>query len=244
MRDRSNLRRGRRLLGVLVGVLVVAGAQSVSAHRSELSVEILSGQSGLSPDGTAMTLHLTTQCDPKWTIVEARVRVEQAQAWGETSFTPRCQRLTYGVTVTVPAAVGTFQTGSAQASAVLIVQQGKSKESRDSASLRARPSVSLMLGNRGTLEDGGAAVRVDVTVTCPRFASGLGGRVRVYDGQVVGTGSFGPTPCDGAPHTVTVRAQATEGTFRAGSAEAFAFVGIEEDGDIFQGADLRTIEVG
>ena len=239
MRDRSSL----RLLALLVGVLVASGAQSVGAHRSELSVEIVSQGSMLAPNGSSMTFDLETRCDPKWTIVEARVRVEQSQAWGETSFTPRCQRLTYGVRVTVPAASGTFETGTAQAHAVLIVRQSKMKESSDSAALRVRPSVSLLLGDGGALEDGGAAVSVHATVTCPRHAARLGGEVRVYDGQTVGTGSFGPTQCDGTPHTVAVRVPASEGTFGAGPAEAFAFVGVEEGGDVFHGGDLKTIGV-
>lgn len=232
-----------RLVALLIGALVLAGTPSASAHRTDLSVEIISEQSTISPDGTTMTFMLATRCDPKWTIAEARVRVDQSTAWGEASFIPRCQRLTYNLQVTVPALAGTFETGEAQASATLIVQQGKSKESRDAAALRVRPSVSLAIGDRATLEDGGAAVRLDVAVTCPRFATGVGGQLRVYDGQAVGTGSIAPSPCDGTPHMVTVRVQATEGAFRPGAAEAFGYVGVEEGGDLFQAADLRTIDI-
>lgn len=243
MSDRSLPRRARGLLAVLVALLVVGAAPSVSAHRTELSVEVVSDSSALSPDGRSMTFQLATRCDSKWTIVEASVRVEQAEAWGETSFTPRCQRLTYTLHVTVPAVQGTFQTGGTQASAVLVVQQGKTKEASDTAVLRARPRVSLQLADEARLLDGGAAVEIDATVTCPMVSSGLGGHVRVYDGEAVGTGSFGPTPCDALPHTLTVRVEASEGTFRVGPAEAFATVAIEEGGDVFHGVDLRTIAV-
>lgn len=240
---RSGFSRVGVVLALLIGVLVTPGAQSVSAHRTQLAVEVLSGQVALFPDGRSVLVHLKTQCDPKWTIVDARVRVEQGEAWGERSFTPRCQRLSYGLQVTVPTIVGTFRTGPAQSSAVLVVQQGKAKEARASATLDLRPRVSIQLGGTAALEDGGGAVRIDVTVTCPEVSTGLGGQVRVYDGQVAGTGTFGATPCDTTPHTVSVRVETTEGTFRVGSAEAFAFVGIEERGDIFQDADLRTVEV-
>lgn len=243
MSDRSLQRRGRGLLAALIALLVVGAAPSVSAHRTELSVEVVSDSSALSPDGRSMSFQIATRCDSKWTVVEATVRVEQSQAWGETSFTPRCARLRYTLHITVPAVQGTFQTGTTQASAVLIVGQGKTKEARDSGSLRARPSVSLQLADEATLLEGGAAVEIDATVTCPRISSALGGSVRVYDGEAVGTGSFGPTPCDASPHTVKVRVDASEGTFRVGSAEAFATTAIEEGGDVFHGVDLRTIAV-
>lgn len=232
----------RRLAMVgLVGLLVIGGAQVAGAHRTDLRVEVVSDQSSITPDGRSMSFHITTQCDRKWTIVEARVTAVQPQASGEASFTPRCNRLTNGVNVTVPALQGTFETGQAEVSALLVVQQGKTKESSDSASVRVRPSVSVVLADQALLEGGGQAARIDVTVTCPVAANGRGGDVRVYDGQVVATGSFPATPCDATPHTVSVRVETSGGSFQPGSAEAFAFAGIEEGGDIFQGADLRTV---
>jgi len=59
----------------------------------------------------------------------------------------------------------------------------------------------------------------------------------------VGTGSFGPTACDALPHKTSVRVETSEGTFRVGSAEAFAVASIEEGGDIISGGDLRTIQI-
>jgi hypothetical protein len=72
---------------------------------------------------------------------------------------------------------------------------------------------------------------------------GQGGQVRIYDGQVVGTGTFAPTPCDTLPHTVSVRVASSGGSFRVGSAEAEAFASVVEGGDVFPGGDLRTLQI-
>ena len=74
-------------------------------------------------------------------------------------------------------------------------------------------------------------------------SNGRGGQVSVYQGQVVGRGSFGPTTCDGLPHTVSVRVETSGGLFQVGSAEAEAFASVEEGGDIFPGSDLRTVQI-
>lgn len=233
-----------RLRIALVGLvaLMVVGPPAAQAHRTALSLEIISDQSSITPDGRSMTFNLTTRCDRKWTIVEATVRVTQAGAVGEGSFTPSCNRLTNVVVVTVPVVSGTFHTGPAEATAVLAVGQGPNKRAEDSGSLRVRPSVSGLLADRAVLE-GDGALRIDVTVTCPMSAAGRGGDVRIYDGRIVGTGTFGPTPCDAQPHTVSVRVSSSEGSFRVGSAEAAAIASIEEQGDVFSSFDLRTIQI-
>jgi hypothetical protein len=233
----------RRLaLAALVGLLVAGGARVAQAHRTALEVQIDSDQSSITPDGRSMRFHITTKCDRKWTIVEATVSVIQAQASGEGPFTPSCNRLTNGVTVTVPAVQGTFQTGPAQAHVVLVVGQGPNKRAEDSGSLRVRPSVSAFLDDTATLQGDGSLV-IDVTVTCPMSAVGRGGQVRIYDGQIVGTGTFGPTPCDALPHTVSVSVGSPDGSFQVGSAEASAWASIEEGGDFFSSFDLRTIQI-
>jgi hypothetical protein len=242
MEGRLPSRRARGLtLMCLVGLLVGGGAQAADAHRTDLVVEILSEQASLAPDGQSMSFDISTVCDRKWNVVEARVSVTQPQASGEGPFTPSCTRLPQVVRVTVPALSGAFETGQAQASVLLVVQQGKTKEARDSAPIRVRPSVSVLLADEAVLD--GADVLIDVTVTCPVTSNGRGGQVRVYDGQAVGTGTIPPTPCDRVPHTTRVRVVPSEGSFKAGSAEAEAFVSIEEGGDFFPGADLRTIQI-
>jgi hypothetical protein len=238
----SNVAARRLILVGLVGLLVAGGAQAASAHRTPLSVQIISDQASLAPDGGSMTFYLETVCDRTWTIVEASVTVTQPQASGTGPFTPTCGRIPYNVLVTVPATSGTFQTGPAEATAVLVVQQGPTKRSQDSATLRVRPDVSVNLADQGVLE-GDGAVRINVTVTCPRVAVGQGGYVQIYDGRIVGTGTFGPTPCDTLPHTVSVRVASSEGSFQVGTAEAFASASATEGGDVFGGFEFTTIEI-
>jgi len=237
-------RRVRQLvLAGLVGLLVAGGVQAAQANPNELALEVLSEQASLAPDGRSMSFHLLTRCDRKATVVDARVSAVQPQASGEARFTPRCTRLPEVVEVTVPAAAGSFQTGAAQVSGLLVVRAGRTKQVRDSAVVRVRPSVSVRLADQAVLDGGGQAVRIDVTVTCPVSASGQGGQVAVYQGQVVGTSSFGPTACDGLPQTLSVRAATAGGLFQVGSAQAEAFAAVEEGGDIFPGTDLRTVQI-
>lgn len=238
----SSARSRRLVLTGLVGLLVAGGAQVAQAHRTELEVGITPDQASITPDGRSMRFHITTTCDMNWTIVEATAVVTQSGASGQGSFTPRCGRIPYGVTVTVPVVGGTFHTGPVEAHVILVVGQGPKKRAEDSATLRVRPSVSALLADTATLESDGA-VRINITVTCPMSAVGRGGEVRIYDGRIVGTGSFGPTPCDALPHTVSVRVASSDGSFQAGSAEASAFAGIEEGGDIISSFDLRTIQI-
>jgi len=238
----SSVRIRRLVLAGLVGLLVAGGAQAAQAHRTELDVQIDSDQSSITPDGRSMRFHITTTCDRKWTIVEATVSVTQAGASGEGPFTPSCGRIPYGVTVTVPVVSGTFQTGPAEAHVVLVVGQGPNRRVEDSASLRVRPSIAGVLDDTATLQGDGSLV-IDVTVTCPMSAVGRGGQVRIYDGRIVGTGTFGPTPCDALPHTVSVSVGSPDGSFQVGSAEASAWASIEEGGDFFSSFDLRTIQI-
>lgn len=58
-----------------------------------------------------------------------------------------------------------------------------------------------------------------------------------------GHGTFGPTPCNTLPHTVSVRVASSAGSFRVGTAEAEAFASVVEGGDVFPRADLRTIQI-
>lgn len=244
MGERVASRRMRHVvLAGLIGLLVVGGRQAADANPNELALEVLSEQASLAPDGRSISLHLVTQCDSKATVLDARVSVTQPQASGEASFTPRCARIPYVVTVTVPSLGGSFQTGEAQVSAVLVVREGRTKEVGDSALVRVRPSVSLRLADEAVLDGGGAAVRIDVTVTCPVASNAQGGQVSIYQGQVVGRGSFGPTACDGLPHSLSVGVVASGGLFQVGSAEAVAFTAVEEGGDSFPGGDFLTIQI-
>jgi hypothetical protein len=238
----SSVAARRLVVAGVVGLLMAGGAQAVSAHRTALSVEIISEQASLAPDGRSMTFDLETVCDRTWTNVEASATVTQPQASGTGSFTPNCGRIPYVVRVTVPATSGTFQTGPAAATAVLVVQQGPTKRAQDTATLRVRPDVSVVLADQAVLQDDGA-VRIDVTVTCPMSGVGQGGYVQIYDGRIVGTGTFGPIPCDTLPHTVSVQVASSEGPFQVGTAEAVASASVTEGGDVFGGSDFRTIQI-
>jgi hypothetical protein len=231
------------VLAGLVGLLVAGGAQVAQAHRTPLSVEILSEQGTVSPDGRSISFDIETVCDRQWTIVEARVTATQPQGSGAGPFTPNCGRIPYVVPVTVPVVSGSFQTGPAAVTARLVVQQGPTKSAQDSASLRIRPSVSVLLADQAVLQ-GDGSILIDVTVTCPVSGVGLGGQVRIYDGVTAGGGTFGPTPCDTLPHSVSVRVSPDgSGSFRIGSAEALASAAVEEGGDQFPGGDFRTIQI-
>jgi hypothetical protein len=232
----------RSFLVGLVGLLVATGVQTAFAHRTGLSVEIVSDQGSVAPDGRSISFHVETVCDRRWTLVEARVSVTQADASGSGSLTPICGRIPYVVGVTVPVTQGVFKTGPTQATAVLVVGQGSTKRTEDTAALRARPSVTVVLADRGRLQTDGS-VLIDVTVTCPMSAVGQGGQVVIY-GEVGGRGTFGPTPCDTLPHTVSVRVIPNQGAFSAGSVEVEAFASVTEGGDVFPGSDIRTIQIG
>jgi hypothetical protein len=231
------------VLAGLLGLLVAGGGQPAQANPNELALEVLSDQATLAPDGRSMSFHVMTRCDRKATVLDARVFAAQPQASGEATFTPRCTRLPEVVGVTVPVLGGSFLTGEAQVSAVLVVREGRTKEVRDSATVRVRPSVSVRLADAAVRAGAGEEVLIDVTVMCPVAAVGRGGQVVIYQGQVVGTGAVAPTPCDGVPHTLSVRVETAAGVFQVGSAEAAADVSAEEGGDLFPGGDLRTVQV-
>src|SRR5688500_8671780 len=119
----SNVATRRRVVTGAVGLLVAAAAQGGPARPPARPGRVLSEQASLAPDGRSISFDIATRCDRKWTVVEATVSGTQAQAWGEGSFAPICNRLTTVVGVTVPALDGAFQTGSAEVRAVLVVQQ-------------------------------------------------------------------------------------------------------------------------
>jgi hypothetical protein len=231
------------VLAGLLGLLMTGGGQAAHAHPNELALEVLPDQATLAADGRSMSFHISTRCDRKATVIDARASAAQPLASGEATFAPRCTRLPEVVLVTVPALAGSFQTGEAQVSVVLVVREGRTKMVGDSALLRVRPSVRVLLADGAVRDGGGEAALIDVTVTCPVAADGRGGQVTIYQGQVVGTGSVAPTTCDGSPRTVSVRVVASGGLFQVGSAEAAASVSVEEGGDLFPGFDLRTVQI-
>jgi hypothetical protein len=74
------------------------------------------------------------------------------------------------------------------------------------------------------LLQGGKAVAVQVTVTCPTGAGVLEAFLYVnQDGNQGQSASFQPI-CDGTPHTFTVRAQANGFRYHVGEAQVSAYV--------------------
>lgn len=238
--SRSWMRRS--VVAVLLGMFVLGGAQAAHANPNDLSLEVLREQAFVAPDGRSITFGVITQCDRKTNVIEARATAVQPQASGEATFIPRCTRLPEFVQVTVPSSGGSFVTGEAQFSARLVVREGRTKQVQDAAELRVRPTVSVVLADQAVLIGGGSAVEIDVIVTCPIAATGLGGHVVIYQ-ATVGNGSFGPTACDGLPHTLSVTVLASSGSFRAGAAEAGADAAVAEGGDIFPNSDFRNIQI-
>jgi hypothetical protein len=232
-------------LGLMVVIAAVGAvaAPAAAANRTAVSVEVLSVQAALSPDGRSISFDIETRCDRKATIVQATVSASQPQASGSAAFTPRCNRLPNVVGVTVPTSGAQFRSGDAQVGAVLAVQQGSTKQASDSALVRVRPSVGVRVADQGALIDGGQSLQIGVTVTCPLFGTAQGGQIAIWQTQAAGSARFGPTPCDGFPHTLSVTVPASGGSFVAGSAEAEAFASIEEGGDVFPGSDIRTVQL-
>jgi hypothetical protein len=239
----DRFRVGQVVVAAVVGVVLLGGAQVAHANPNELTIDVLQDQATLAPDGRSITFGMFVQCDRKSQVLEARATVVQPQASGETTFTPICNRLPTFVEATVPALGGSFVTGQAQVSARLLVREGRTKQVQDAAVVPVRPSVAVVLADQARLTGGGDAVQIDVTVTCPVASIGRGGQVTIYQTPVAGTGSIAPTACDGLPHTVSVTVLANGGLFRAGSAEAFASVTVEEIGELFPGSDFRNIQI-
>ena len=235
--------RRHSVVAVLLGILVVGGARAAQANPNELSLEVVRDQATVAPDGRSITFGLTIQCDRRATVLEARISAVQPQASGEGTFTPICNRIPTFVQVTVPSTGGSFQTGAVQVGASLVVRSGRTKQAQDSALLRARPSVSVLLADRAVVEGAGEAVRIDVTLTCPVAGNGQGGLVQIYQDQVIGSGAIAPTVCDGIPHKQSVRVATSGRPFQPGPAQAAASATVEEGGDLFPGGDFRNIQI-
>ncbi|HEX6254646.1 MAG TPA: hypothetical protein VFZ70_02435 [Euzebyales bacterium] len=235
----KQMRRG--VVTGLASLILAGGALPAAAGERDPLVEIGS-PARLAPDSGSISVELTARCPARRTLLDARVRVAQPQASGETSFTLVCDGVARDVTVDVPSAGGSFETGQARVDAVVSVQQGKVTEARDSAVVAVHPIAAVHLAGVARLEGGGEAVVVDVTVACPASSTGRVSEVSVFKYPADGTGSFVPA-CDGGPHTVTVTVPASGEPFRAGAGFAAANVVIEDGGAVFDGLDYGDIEI-
>jgi hypothetical protein len=232
---------------LLVG-LVGALAEPASAARPRPPLVELGSAALLAADGRSMSVEVLARCPERATLVEASVSIAQPQAAGRASFPLTCDDLLRPFTVTVQSSGAAFALGQAQATATVIVKRGKTQQVQDSESVLVQPSVMLQLANIALLQDGGAAVLIDVTVACPVGANGLSSSdVTVGQDQpgglAGGVAAYTPT-CDGRPHTLTIRVPSTTGlVFRTGSALATTFAAVEAGGNEFLGVDQKTIQL-
>jgi hypothetical protein len=88
----------------------------------------------------------------------------------------------------------------------------------------AQEAPTVEIASTARLLQGGKAVAVQVTVTCPTGETVLEAFLYVnQDGNQGQFASFQPV-CDGSPHTFTVRAQAVDFRYQVGQATVSAFV--------------------
>jgi hypothetical protein len=231
-------------LGLAIGLLAVAAAGPAEAGRFTPGPTIdIQSAASLEPDGSVMGLQLLASCPERWTVVEAVVAVSQPQASGRASFTFPCIGSLRPFSVVVPASAGTFELGEALATASLTIQRGRTEQVHDSQVLDVQPSVFVDLADTATLESGGGAVLLDITVACPAGATGTQSYVNVSQGQATsGNGNYVPI-CDGQEHTFTVRVQASQGVYQPGAAQALTFANVEHEGTGTAGIDEGAVQI-
>jgi hypothetical protein len=237
----------KRILAIaLTLVLALFAAAAVVPAEARLSpgpVVDIHSAAWLEPDGSSMTVTVLASCPERWTVIEAVVAVSQPQASGRASFPLACIGSMRAFHVLVPSSGGTFELGEASVNASVTIKRGKLDSTQDSQVVDVQPAVFVELGDTATLESGGGAVVLDVTVACPVGATGLDSFVNVSQGQ--GTSGNGRylTVCDGQRHTFAVRVEISRGTYQPGSAQALTFANIEHEGIGTAGVDDETVQI-
>lgn len=233
-----------RKVGIaVVCVLVAAGVGTADARRPSPATVDLASSALLAPDGRSLTTSVIASCTERGTVLEARVTVTQPQASGSGTFALVCiGPFPRSFPVTVSATSGTFALGPAQATATVVVQRGRTEQAQDSAVVELEPSVAVDLAATATLLASGDAVSIDVTVACAPGPVGLQSYVAVSQDNVVGRGFYEPV-CDGSPHTFTVTAATSGGTFHAGDARSLSFADVEWNGRFFTGVGDEPLQI-
>jgi hypothetical protein len=223
---------------VLSGVLALLSAAPAEARFQEAPTVDIHSAAGLAPDGRSINVNVLASCPERWTVVQAVVRVSQPSGSGQASFPLTCIKSVRSFWVTVPASTGSFQLGTAQVTASVVIQRGKTARADDSQVVTVDPNVLVELDDSAQILDGGAAVLLDVTVACPVGTTGReSGLVVSQAGIVMGSGRYTPI-CDGAPHTFTVRVSSTNGRlYQPGIAQALTFADVDYNGQVFSGVD-------
>ena len=109
------------------------------------------------------------------------------------------------------------------------------------ASAHGQEVLAVEIARSATLVDGGQAVLVTATVTCPSGGEVLEAFLYVVQGKQQNTSDFAglPVTCDGVARTVTVRASAFDLPFHTGKATASAFVLLTNDVSVSPTARLQ-----
>ena len=226
----------------LTGMLVLLAAAPAGARPSAGPAVDIHTAAGLAPDGRSMSVQLFASCPERWSVVSATVTVSQPQASGTASFPLTCTGGVRGFSVDVPTAA-TFVLGSANVTASITIQRGKTQSATDAEVVDVQPLVRVRIADDARLEPGGAALVVDVTVACPVGSTGRESRINVSQGQTAsGNGTYLPV-CDGAEHTFAVRVEAFQGAFAPGDARGLTFADVEYAGTSFTGVDDSPLRI-
>jgi hypothetical protein len=227
-----------------VALAFVGGAAiPASAAPSGNPTVDLGASAGLAYDGKSISIDVIASCPDKWRPVQATVTVTQPQATGQGQIPLfSCNGSARPFRVTVKSTGGVFKLGAAQATAVVVVERGKTARAQDSAAIQLEPTVEVRLPGAVGLLGGGSALDVGVSTACPPGASGAQSRVTISQGTAVGSGTFTPV-CDGTQHGIGLVVTASQGTFQVGLADGIAEAFVQEGGDTFSGVDQGAIEI-
>ena len=224
-------------LASVIALVGVGAAAPADARRTSGPFVELHAVAGLAPDGRSIAVQVLASCPERWTVVEAVVAVTQPQASGRASFPLTCIGSVRPFNVTVPSSGGVFDLGDAQATASVVISRGKTAGAEHDQTLSVEPRVAVELAESARIESGGSAVVIDVTVACPVGTNGLRSGLNISQSGITSGNGFYVPVCDGAPHTFTVRVEASRGTYQAGIAQALTFADVEHDGQVFSGVD-------
>jgi hypothetical protein len=233
--ERRAARRRIYALAV-VGIFALLAVGAAGARVSPGPTVDVQSVGGLAPNGRSIDVQVLASCPERWAVVEAVVTVSQPQASGRASFPLTCIGSVRAFRVTVPAAVGTFELGEAQAGASVVIKRGKTASAQDAQTIQVDPTVSVDLDESAQLREGGAAVVLGVTVACPVGTTGLESSLNVSQGQASGNGTYVPV-CDASPHRFDVVVEASRGAYQSGIAQALTFANVEFGGNVFVGVD-------
>ena len=88
----------------------------------------------------------------------------------------------------------------------------------------AQETLAIGVAKKATLVDGGRAVELQVTVTCPAGTEVLEAFVYVTQNGNQSSFAFFQPVCDGTPHTFTVQPQAADFLFHRGKAQVSGYL--------------------